>query len=458
MARQAWLLPWLALALLSAWTRQPDPWWLVAAAAAVVGALLSPEGRNRTRVAGLLFLMAAVVTGFVAHHRLDLIARDFEGYWQGRQAEVAEVLDGELQDLLVSGEAAAKALTAAPDMPDGDARYQWVAELRKGRGFTAMAVYDSAGRLMVWDGTHQGVVPDPVRFGTVPYAYADRPLFSHLYFTEPLPAGRGTAVVAVLLRSDLPESVASDEEDFASRVRERTGEEMRLSRAELAAGEGIWDWRLGDQVLFSVAVARPSAADRTEDVKEDWARVVGALVLAAWVTLALAGRGMTHQAAGAAAALAAGGMLVPLGSVLRSPGLFAPGAFVLPGPFDLSLGRVLVLAFAGALGLGLVSGPARPLPGWSVGAAVALLFPALTAAMRVGASPDFLAGTETGWVGFEVVLALLLALAAGFALRLVAPSRRPRRAGWVILGALALTALFSAGAAELASATRALPL
>ena len=455
---QAWLLPWLALLLLAAWTARPNPWWLVASAAAVIAAVLAPEGRNRARAAGLLLLLAAVLTGFLAHHRLNLLAQDFDGYWEQREAEVAQVLEGELQELLGAGEAAAKALTAAPTIPEGDARYRWVARLRKSRGFTAMAVYDSTGTLMVWDGTHRGSVPDPVRFGSVPYAYADRPLFSHLYFTEPLTGGRGTAMVAALLRSDVPASFAGEGGDFASRIRARTGEEMRLSRAELAAGEGIWDLRLGDETLFSVAVAPPSAADRAEQVRERWARVMGALVLAAWLALALAGRGAPHRGLAATMALATVGVLLPFGSVLYTPGLFAPGAFVLPGPLGLSLGRVLVVALAGALWFGFTTRPARALPGWIVPAVVASLFPALTAAMRAGASPDFLAGTDGGWVAFEVVLALLLALAAGAALRFTAPSGRPTRPAWVLAGALGLALLLAGGAAEVAEATGGLPL
>ena len=289
-AGKAWILPWIALVLLAAWADQPNPWWLLTAAAAVVGSVISPQSRNRTGRVGLLLLLAAVLTGFLVHGRLYLLAQDFEGYWERREADVAQVLDAELQALLGAGEAAAEALTAAPNIPEGDPRYRWVARLQAEQGFTAMAVYDSVGRLMVWDGTHRGAVPDPVRFGSVPYAYADRPLFSHLYFTEPLPGGRGTAMVAALLRSDLPASLEAEEGDLASRIRARTGEEIRLSRAELAAGEGIWDLRLGEEILFSVAVARPSAAGRAEQVKERWAGALGVLVLACWVVLALAGK------------------------------------------------------------------------------------------------------------------------------------------------------------------------
>jgi hypothetical protein len=427
-------------------------------AAAVIGTVLSPEGRRRTGPAGLLLLLAAVLTGFLVHGRLNLLAEDFEGYWERREADVAQVLEGELQALLGAGEAASEALTAALNIPEGDPRYRWVARLRRSTGFTAMAVYDSAGRPLVWDGTHRGAVPDPVRFGSVPYAYGDRPLFSHLYFTEPLPGGRGTAMVAALLRSDLPASLEAEGGDLASRIRARTGEEMRLSRAELAAGEGIWDLRLGDEILFSVAVARPSPAGRAEQVKERWAWALGVLVLVSWVVLALAGRGVPRHAGVAAIALASLGVLLPLGSMLRSPGLFAPGAFVLPGPLGLSLGQVLGLAVAAALGLGLASVPFRTLRGWTVAIVVALLFPVLTAGMRFGASPDFLAGTETGWVGFEVVLALLLTLAAGAALLLAAPRDPPAHGGWILPGALGLAVLLSGGAAEVTAVTGGLPL
>ena len=452
-----WLFPWLALVLLAAWTDGPEPWWLLGAASALVGAVLFPGGRNRTGTVALLLLISAVVAGFLAHGRLNLLAQDFEGYWERREADVAQVLEGELQALLVAGEAAAEELTVAPDIPEGDQRYRWVSRLRRRRGFTAMAVYDSAGRLLVWDGTHRGTVPDAVRFGSVPYAYADRPLFSHLYFTEPLPEGRGTAVVAALLRSDLPASLQAEGGDLASRIRARTGEEMRLSRAELAAGEGIWDLRLGEDILFSVAVVRPSATGRAEQVKEQWAWVLGVLVLAGWVVLALTVRGVPGHAGVAAIALASLGVLLPLGSVLGSPGLFAPGAFVLPGPLDLSLGQLLGIALAAALGLGLASVSLRPLRGWGVAGIVALLFPVLIASMSFGVSPDFLAGTETGWVGFEVVLALLLALAAGAAFRLTAAGDSPARGGWMLPGALGLAALLAGGAAEVAAVTGGLP-
>ena len=425
----------------------------------MVGAILRGERRDRIRAAGLLFLLTAVVVGFAAHRQLDLLGRDFERYWSRREARVAAVLESELDGLLEAGDAAAQRLASAPTIAAGDARHRFVERLRGSTGFTAMAVYDQAGRLEVWDGTHQGTVPDAVRLGAVPYAYADRPLFSHLYFTETVAGGAGTAVVAVLLRSDLPASLGVRGEDFAARIRARTGEEIRLSRAELAAGQGIWDLRLGDETLFSVAVARPAAADRIDRMREQWARAVGAPVIAAWMLLALAGRGAARHAAAAAVALASIGVLLPLGSVLRSPGLFAPGDFVLPGPLGLSVGALMIVAFAGALGAGVTAGGVRGRsPAWVSAVVTALVFPALVAAMRSGASPGFLSGRETGWVGFEVVLALLMSLGAALALRVTDPRGRPPRAGWLLGAALGAAALLSGTAALVAARTVGLPL
>ena len=227
----------------------------------------------------------------------------------------------------MEGETTAEDLATAILRP-AEERHPRISRLRARSQFTALALYDPEGQLVVWDGIHQGTVPDEVRTGTVPYAY--RPLFSHLYFTEPLQGGRGTAVVAALLRSDLSPALGEDRKDFASRIRRVTGEELRISRAEQAAGEGIWDLQMGEETLFSVAVERPSEAERLERVRERWARIVGALVLAGWVVLALGGRGAPGHAAAAAAALAGLGLLLPLGSVLRAPALFAPGASCSP--------------------------------------------------------------------------------------------------------------------------------
>src|SRR5688500_8862313 len=81
------MLPWIALVLLAAWTRRPSPWWLLAAAAAVVATGVSRQARDRIRTLGVLLMLVGVVTGFLAHLRLDRLSRDFEGYWAQREAQ-----------------------------------------------------------------------------------------------------------------------------------------------------------------------------------------------------------------------------------------------------------------------------------------------------------------------------------------------------------------------------------
>ena len=62
---------------------------------------------------------------------------------------------------------------------------------------TLATIYGPEGDCGVWDGEHRGVVPEELRMGDVRYLYRDRPLFSYLYFTAPIPGG-GTAMAAVL--------------------------------------------------------------------------------------------------------------------------------------------------------------------------------------------------------------------------------------------------------------------
>src|SRR5688572_30739455 len=100
--RRVALLPWVGLLLLAVWTAHPVPWWLLASAGALIVAALPAPGRERASAAALVLLLAAVVTGFVAHHRLASINRDFEGYWGRRESEVANILEVELDQLLAS--------------------------------------------------------------------------------------------------------------------------------------------------------------------------------------------------------------------------------------------------------------------------------------------------------------------------------------------------------------------
>ena len=62
--------------------------------------------------------------------------------------------------------------------------------------------------------------------GLSPYSFGETPLFSYLYFTTEIPGGSGTALVAALLRADVPAPFADGLGDFASEFEARTGEKL----------------------------------------------------------------------------------------------------------------------------------------------------------------------------------------------------------------------------------------
>ena len=445
--------PWAALALVGAWTARPSPWWLAAAAAALTVAAVRPPRGLPGRM-GVLALLAAVVLGFGAHQRLDRLAVDWDGYWRGREAAVAGELGRILDRLLGDGEAAVAELARlAADEPGHAA----LADLLERRDFVAAAVYDARGAPRVWAGTHRGRVPPAVSLGASAYVYGDRPLFSHLYFTAPVAGGGGTAVVAALLQTDLPEALEARPGDFASRVRQVTGERVRISPADRAAGEAVWDLTWEGRTLFSVAVQEPAPADRRARVRDRWTSVVGFLALGAWLLLALGGRRAASPAGPAAATLLLLALLLPLGRMLGVPGLFSAGAFLLPGPVALTLGRLLALTVAGTVALGLPRrDPRRGVRPWAAALPVAVGFPLVVTLLRRGPAPEFLAGPDLRWVLYELTLTLALALLAAAGLRAVArlPPGRPAVRMVAVAG---LAALLGAGAAAAMAWRGALP-
>ena len=52
--------------------------------------------------------------------------------------------------------------------------------------------------------------------GDARYLYRDRPLFSYLYFTAPIPGG-GTAMAAALIKANLPRNLEEDPGDLVTK-------------------------------------------------------------------------------------------------------------------------------------------------------------------------------------------------------------------------------------------------
>ena len=94
---------------------------------------------------------------------------------------------------------------------------------------TLAAIYGPEGEFRLWEGVHRGVVPAELRTGEVRYLYRDRPLFSYLYFTAPIPGG-GTAMAAALIKANLPRNLEENPGDFVTDFRDVVGETSRFSR------------------------------------------------------------------------------------------------------------------------------------------------------------------------------------------------------------------------------------
>jgi len=64
----------------------------------------------------------------------------------------------------------------------------------------ALAIVGVDGHVSTWLGSHHGRVPAEALDGLSAYSFAETPLFAYLYFTTEIPNGRGTALVASLMK------------------------------------------------------------------------------------------------------------------------------------------------------------------------------------------------------------------------------------------------------------------
>ncbi|MFW6199320.1 MAG: ATP-binding protein [Gemmatimonadota bacterium] len=350
---------------MGAWLRWPEPWLLVIVPALVLHHAV--RRRTRSRLAGVasVVLLAGVLAGFATHYQLHGIRTAWPSIWEAREERAAATLGEELDGLVESGETAAEELSelVSESFPSNgsidsleDEVLPAIRQLRDRHDLEAMAVYGSDGRLRVWDGVHRGSVPEEVTLGAVPFAYGERPLFSYLYFTRPIPSTGGTAVGASLLSMALPPGLEDGGGDFVSRVEERTGEDLTISRSERMAGESVWDFRFEDDVLFSVTVVEPRQSAEREATLLRWGRMVLALLLVGWGVLAVSSRGRSREVPAAAVTLLVLAVLLPLGRLFGASEIGMPSSFLLASPLDATLLRTLAVTGAAVVALGMTSG------------------------------------------------------------------------------------------------------
>ena len=448
-----WAGGWLCILALALWLSQLLTPWLVVAGA---GAALWSWGASRHRdplamlVGAALWLALGLAAG--VEYRLWEIARR----WSVLQTEVEEraagQLDAALDDLVSRGE---RAVAGAAGLTSRSSRLQPSAfdrleDIRSDAGVSALAVFDSARVPRLWSGEHRGALPPSLWRPGDRYVFHQGPLFSHLYFTRPLPGG-GLAVATVLLESELRSGAAAP---FAERFASRSGLTPRFRSPERASCPGMWDWAV-DRPILTVCFETLTQANWWGRVRDRSRAVVGIALLFAAALLALAWFRRRLPAPGAPVALVTAALLLaPLGEIIGAEKLFSPEQFVLPLPWDVTLGTLLVLLLGTAVGILVRTAGRAPrvvLP-WALRSAIAAgVIAGGLQLVRVSAALG-LRATEGGG-GFPLQLASVLLVTLPLYLLLRAAPRQTgisrtgillvvAGSGLAVLGALGLAALW----------------
>lgn len=457
-----------AMALLL-WSRSLHPALLVVAAfgivvaAAVARRLALEADPERMRAwlrrsatapyhLALGLLVLGLAAGAVTDRRLDRVASDWDALVASRETRLSAELDRRMAATIERGQrsaARAAAFAAGPGDPD---LFVGLAELQGRTGVAALAVLGPEGELIAWSGDHRGALPPEVRTGQKRVVYAERPLFSYLYFTEPIDGRGGHAMAAILVEAGLP-GEARDGEALADRFAARTG--ARPLFAPRGSTEARWSLVADGDTLVHARFEQPSQAEWRARVADQGRRAVSicaglavVLLMVAWLRAHRTAKlgGSVVPLLGLALALA----VAPLGVALGLQSLFSPALYLLPVMGDVSLGRLLAVA----LPIAALAATARSPVfegrrfGLALGVATVAVGLAFAGGLRLllaGASPTLLEGGPYLWGGLQVACVLILATLVVIAMPRSGPPDRRRPvlvfAGLGLAVALALLAL-----------------
>ncbi|MGI9626137.1 MAG: ATP-binding protein [Longimicrobiales bacterium] len=400
-------LVWVAWLCLVLWTRLSGPWLLVVGAA---GLAVASTGRlGRARAVGLAALVGVVVVGFVTERADRRYGAGWDEYWSVHQSEVADRLASEFDALVARGDAAVGRLAAvAASGAQGQPLSDSLAAIQSDAAMEALAIVGVDGRLSSWFGSHHGRVPDDALDGLSPYSFSETPLFSHLYFTAEIPNGGGIALVASLLRADLPAPFAAGLDDFASAFEASAGEAIRITRADRASGPEVFDFGWPDRTLLSITVIEPSRTERRAEERRRLLLLATLLLGVAWlsVTADLRARGL----GGPSLALVFAAAVLPFDQLGAGQDLVDPAAFLLPGPLGGTLGRVLAVGVALLPALALSASRISRGSRIIVGLVVATLFPLIVIWFGAAHSLELVGTADRQWIAFQFALTLALAL------------------------------------------------
>jgi signal transduction histidine kinase/HAMP domain-containing protein len=418
--------PWLAALSLVGWSRWDAwPWLAIILAGGVVGLVSRVGASSRRRTASGLVLVGLLVVlfGQIQLHRID---SDFQDYWQQRRTRAEDAVDQRLDEVLLRGEEALEGLAEAGSRQDGKELARTLGRIRRAGGLDAVALYGPSGEFRVWDGVHRGSIPEEVRRGELAYWYRDRPLFSYLYFTRVLPDG-STAVAAALMKSGLPAATAGVQDDFVTRFKAATGEDLRLLSPDRAVGPSVLDFGWEGRPLLSLTVLQPLPEARRAEVRTAYGVVVLALAFLIWFVLATGRPRGAHRRWVLHAVPLIVAVMVPVEVLSPLGGVFGGGGLTLGGMFAVSLDRVVFVTVALAFSLAALSWR-RPRAGpWVSGLMVLTLFPALDALGGRWSDPAFLAGSESSWLAYQMAFAVALAIVVAAGIRMGRSTRRTVR-------------------------------
>ena len=423
---------WTGLIFLLLWTRFDSPWMLAGAAACVCWSAVSASGGWRWGVSVVL-LALGVVVGFYTEAGHRRLTADWPGYWEQRRELVGDRVTLEFDALVTTGDEAVDRVARLVDLQlDDSALRDSLRSVVGGFGVTAAALFDPGGTLVAWEGSHHGRFGADVLDGSNRYSYSGTPLFSYLHFSRLTPDGRGSAVVASLMRSD-PAAFASGLDDFTSHAARVTGERILISLADRAQGPGVFDFGWPDEALLSITIEEPDPSTRRGERRDMGAGVVVLLAVLTWLLQSI---GASRSRLGySVAGLAVGAAILPLDSTFWPSDITALANAQLDGPLPIALGRILLFCVAATPFVIHVVPRWRSSVGpWALPVAVAVGFPVALAWMGESASPDLLGTTDTRWIFFQLTVTTVLTLIGGVALALKRRSRTVDAPGLTVLG------------------------
>jgi signal transduction histidine kinase len=421
------------LALLVMWSRDLRVEWLVAAVVAhaiasvllLRGTRLGGRDAARRPLPALAFALALLLPGLAgaAYHQWQFERADtnWSRIVEERDARLGTQLADRMTDVVTRGRDAARrgALRAAgtgrPAAGAATGRlFDELSDIREELRIDAVAVYTEAGNLVAWSGQHRGPLPDSIWLREGSAYFEERPLFSYLYFREPVAEREEYAIAAVLVETGLiGEGGDSGIRDVVA-ARTRTGASFRRG-----GGPGVvWELVADGATVVSARLEPLRQQDWRQVRERSGRRIALASVFAAFFALAAAWRRSVGRRRRASLfpfvlllpLLAA----APLGALIPADRLFSPLLFAMPMRPDVSLGTLLALLLPLAALAAAATHRALPAPRFLLRTAASALVVAVTyvAGLYIllsAATIALLDGGPAYWLGLQLTAVLSLA-------------------------------------------------